>query len=198
MPALLEERAVIVLAAGASRRFTGGDKLLADFRGKPLVDAPLARAAELPFATRLAVVSSEAVAERARGAGLTPVMIGPGLAQSDSLKAGVAALSPTCRFALILLGDMPFVDPFRLVEIAMRERPTCAGLQGRPMPPALLPRDWFEDIFRLSGDRGAGALLARIPEQARVEWSRQELNDIDHRDQLRSAPFPQTRRHPRG
>ena len=51
--------ALVVLAAGASRRFGTENKLLQPLAGKPLLCHTLERAAALPVARRVAVCSAE-------------------------------------------------------------------------------------------------------------------------------------------
>ncbi|MBB4121296.1 nucleotidyltransferase family protein [Martelella radicis] len=179
-----EKRAVIVLAAGASRRFGDNNKLLADLGGEPLVARAFRLAAGLCLADRLAVVSDPKVAELAEAVGLRSVTIEAGGTQSESLKAGIVALSPACRAALVMLGDMPHLDPRRLAELAQGPCPSAASLNGQTMPPALLPAEWFAEIMRISGDRGAGALLKRIPGENRHAFPAESLADIDSRDDL--------------
>lgn len=184
MPALREKRAVIVLAAGASRRFGDNNKLLADLGGEPLVARVFRLAAGLCLADRLAVVSDPEVEELAGASGLQVIKVAAGGTQSDSLKVGIGALSPACRAALVMLGDMPHLDPHLLAELAQGPCPSAASLNGQNMPPALLPAEWFGEIMRLSGDRGAGALLKRIPDENRHAFPANSLVDIDSRDDL--------------
>jgi len=51
-----EDCALVILASGLSERFGKADKLMAEFRGKPLVQHAIDAADKLPFAERFAVV----------------------------------------------------------------------------------------------------------------------------------------------
>lgn len=176
----MRDRAVIVLAAGASRRFGAEDKLLADFGGRPVLSYALERARTVPASRHIVVVSSPAVGELARAAGFEIIQIDAGQGQSDSLKSGIAALADTTDTgAMIVLGDMPNVAAEDLARLMSHPMPSCFEGPNGPTVPASLPRDWFADVMRLSGDRGARGLLERIPHADRVQVSAGTLRDID-------------------
>ena len=173
-----ERLGVVVLAAGASRRFGAADKLLAPVGGRPMAAHAFARAAAVAAAARVAVVSAPGVADLARGAGLVPSPVPPGHPQSHSLRAGLDALPQDVEAALILLADMPFVTDADIAAVLARGAPACAADGPRRMPPALLPRAWWSDPG-LTGDAGARALLMRIPPASCIALPPAHLRDID-------------------
>lgn len=86
--------------------------------------------------------------------------------QSTSLKAGVRKLGKA-KGALILLADMPAIEPPRLVQMreAVRARASqvlavAASAQGRICPPVYLSAELFPEIRRLKGDQGARTILS--------------------------------------
>ena len=82
---------LVVLAAGASRRFGATNKLLQLLDGKPLLCHTLELAAALPVMQRAAVCSVE-TAPLAEAAGFTVLLNPqPELGQSHSLRLGVGA-----------------------------------------------------------------------------------------------------------
>lgn len=172
-------RAVVVLAAGASRRFGTMNKLLAQLGGRPLVVHALACAAQVPASQRLAVVAADEVALLASAAGLDVVRVPPSGDQSDSVSAALAALAPGIDSVLMLLGDMPFVTAGVLGPLLAAGPPACAyypaGLSG---PPALLPREWCAAAM-LQGDKGLRDVLARIPDSRRQRLEPGLLRDVD-------------------
>jgi len=170
----------LVLAAGAGIRF-GGAKLLATFRGRPLVAHVAASLAE----ARLGGILSGGVAVIPAGdtalawhldtAGLVLVEnrdAARGL--SASLRAGLAALaaldSPPAGAALIVLADQPLLRPEvigRLVGEWRRTgrtvRPSYADHPDEPGHPVLLDRSDWHLADTLQQDRGLGPLLATGP-----------------------------------
>jgi molybdenum cofactor cytidylyltransferase len=160
--------AALVLAAGASTRFAGGHKLLAEFRGKPLISHVFELAKAAPVDSRLVITGAcvGEIAALAEAAGLRSLH-NPDFAAglSTSLKSGLSALPATCEGALILLGDMPLIRPETLHAIiaAAQANPAFAAIvpsyQGEWGHPVLLKRPIFADLATLSGDQGARALL---------------------------------------
>jgi len=61
----LQDCALVILASGLSERFGKADKLMADFRGKPLVQHAIDAADMLPFAERFAVIHNASQKRRA-------------------------------------------------------------------------------------------------------------------------------------
>ncbi|MCU0855413.1 MAG: nucleotidyltransferase family protein [Rhodobacteraceae bacterium] len=160
---------LLLLAAGASSRMRGGDKLLEDAGGEPM----LARAARAAAATGLEVIVTLRPDRplRARaldGLGVRRVIVpdaGDGMAAS--LRAGVAASPPGAPVA-VLLADMPEIesgDLLRLVEAfeaAGGARVVRAAAEdGRPGQPVIFPARLREALLALSGDTGGRDILRR-------------------------------------
>ena len=100
---------LVVLAAGASRRFGAANKLLQLLDGKPLLCHTLELAAALPVMQRAAVCSVE-TAPLAEAAGFTVLLNPqPELGQSHSLRLGLAACreSDGCLFLTGAIGCIP-------------------------------------------------------------------------------------------
>lgn len=177
----------LLLAAGQSRRFGASDKLLADLDGAPLVSHS-ARALGSPLiGHRVAVVASDKVAQVLHPLGFIVLMQPPGLPQSASLAAGIAELDRLgVGRAIIMLGDMPFVQSDDIVRLLTfpTDQPASAWADDTPTPPAVFPKDWFPRLTALTGDRGAGALLKDIPPEARLMLPPDRLRDIDRPEDL--------------
>lgn len=173
-PALGQEVAALVLAAGRSTRFGRDNKLLAVLDGQPLVRTVVesARAAGL---TPLAVTGHEAEAVSAQLGG-AQVVHNPDYAEgmASSLKAGVAALPEAVGAVLVLLGDMPRVKPETLRHLvaagaanpgAQAIVPAYAGRRGNPV---LIKRALFPSVMKLHGDAGARKLLEAAGDAVQV------------------------------
>lgn len=172
MPEARAAHGLVVLAAGDSSRL-GEPKQLLRHRGETLIR----RAVRIGLATAPAdaviVLGAhiDAMLSQLRDLPIRHVDSEDWpLGLSHSLRAGIDALAPDCAGALILLCDQIALEAEHLDALvrAWREDPTRAAASrydDRLGVPALLPRAWFEDLHRLDGDRGAGALLAQRSER---------------------------------
>jgi len=165
----LDDIAVLLLAAGLSRRYGTGDKLLAPLAGKPLALHAAAMLAALPFGRRLAVCKpgDDVLPRRLVALGFAVVTNPePEAGQGTSLALGAKAAGAAGKAGLLVcLADMPFVSAADIEELvaAWRRdsaRPAAAGAGGYLGAPALFPASALPALARLSGDRGARALLA--------------------------------------
>lgn len=168
----------VVLAAGAGARF-GGGKLLAPFGTGVLLYGALAAAFAAPvervivvtgFAAEAVGEAARAFAERTGQAERLELVHAPDHADglSASLRAGLAALPPEAGGAFIFLGDMPRVPSDmagRLAE-ALGDRLAAAPVrQGARGHPVLISSALFPELMALTGDRGAGPVLAGLGER---------------------------------
>lgn len=174
---------VVLLAAGLSSRFEG-DKLSADFNGKPLC-AWAAQACEAAgFAKRVIVVAERTCIQPDRSEWDVVLNPHPEEGLSSSIRAGVAAAAAKCDRVVLALADMPFVTADHLRRLA-DETGTVFTRQndGRPGVPAGFPSRDFGRLLSLSGDRGAAAVAgnnAKIVEPSTPGM----LSDVDTRADL--------------
>lgn len=166
---MVETTAIIVLAAGLSTRFGAGNKLLADFRGRPLADHIAGIIEPVPFAAKFAVCPADvpALGKLFERRGFV-ILANPDNAagQATSLRLGVdAANRAGAEAVLICLADMPFVTRDHLQALVTRMGSGTANHvasiadQATPMPPAIFGRDHFPALLQSAGDRGARDLL---------------------------------------
>jgi molybdenum cofactor cytidylyltransferase len=179
----------IVLAAGQSSRM-GANKMIAMLGGKPMVR----HAVEAALASRarpvLVVLGHEAEAVRAALEGLPVQFVdNPAFAEglSTSLKAGVAQVPAEAAGALVLLGDMPHLQPATIDALiaAFADRPSVKAAApvagGRRANPVLIGRALFDAVGGLEGDVGAKWLLKAAGEDV-IEIAVEDdgvLTDID-------------------
>ena len=160
----------ILLAAGAGSRF-GGSKLLAPFRGRPLIEAALCNLRGAPVDEIIVVIGAEGERLRiictAYGA---RVVENPDWAKgiSTSIRAGLQACEPETRAAVVSLGDQPLIEAEvgrRLIEaFEWGAEVAVATYDGQPRNPVLFARGVWPLLEReLSGDRGAKVILKRHP-----------------------------------
>jgi molybdenum cofactor cytidylyltransferase len=181
-----EKVALVLLAAGRSRRFNDGDKLAEPFLDKPLAYHVVTALEKVPFLARIAVVSDTALDFAALGYQVVENP-DPSLGQARSLCHGVtAAREAGAEAVLVALADMPRVTAghiHRLLDTYDGPDAVVASSDGvRPMPPALFGKDQFDALLALEGDEGARELVKR---GHHVVASPAELVDIDTQDDLR-------------
>ena len=163
----------LVLAAGSGRRF-GGAKLLAPFRGQPLLAhvlelAARARAAGLVASTRAVIaIGDSAAAELVEATGDGPIVNPqPDRGLSSSLRLGLDALPAGIDAVLVLLGDQPLVrlEVIDALIAAWRTgtgvmiRPRYAEDPAEPGHPVLADRSIWPLAERLRDEAGFGAAL---------------------------------------
>lgn len=161
--------AAIILAAGQSKRFANGNKLLASVDGVPLLRRVLNEVEKAPVSGIVVVVAPGASdVIRAAGDGTWRVTVAADAAQglSASLRAGIGALPPEADGALVVLGDMPDVEHTLIARLIAgfradgQRRITCpVDKDGRRGNPVLWPKAYFARLSALTGDVGGKALI---------------------------------------
>lgn len=174
--------AAILLAAGTSRRFGSEDKLLAEFRGAPLVTHAAQAIRTFSPDYMFAVTSSQELAEHLSGFNVLRTSQDDTL-QSDSLRSGIAAAARVrCTRAIVVLGDMPGITSSLLSDVSNRatdDEPSAATDGRTVMPPVCFPASWFKKIDSLRGDRGGASLLQGVAKDQFILTDPKMLRDID-------------------
>ena len=154
----------LVLAAGAGTRF-GGNKQLADFEGRPLLEHSVRAMTTSPVGRVVVVLGAgaEEVQARVDLHGAEPRVCDRWEeGQSASLACGLEALTD-CEAVVVTLGDQPRMSPdaIRRVIAARGDdaQAVRATYRGDPGHPVLLERELFERMRDVSGDHGARNLL---------------------------------------
>ncbi|MDD2867450.1 NTP transferase domain-containing protein [Neomegalonema sp.] len=171
----------VLLAAGASRRFGPEDKLLALWRGRPLVLRAAEAMREAGCGSLAAVVSSPGV-EAVLPEGFAPLRIAPGLPMADSLRRAVlAAQEAGAGSLLICLGDMPGIsgETLRRLISGAEGRTRACVRAGVRSPPALLASADFAAALRAEGDQGAREVLRGLAPEDLLALTPEEAADVD-------------------
>lgn len=161
---------ILILAAGSAARMRGGDKLLEDVRGMPLLRLTTQRALSACEAVFVALSPSPTFnSRRAALQGLQVTLVDvprPELGMAHSIAAGVAALPKTCSGVVLLPGDMPEIDEqdLSIFRKAFQDDPkvilramTADGIPGHPVG---FPAWTFPELLQITGDQGARSVLA--------------------------------------
>jgi len=185
----------ILLAAGAATRM-GRNKLLIELAGEPLVRRAARCALAAGLSPVLVVLGHEADQVRRALAGLacTPVL-NPRFAEgmNGSLSAGVAAVPAQAEAALVLLADMPFVEPAMIEAVVARWRETGAPVVtsrygAAQAPPTLYARALFALLGGGTGEGRGREVVRGQGERARfVDWPPAALADLDSPDDVTRA-----------
>ncbi len=160
-------RVAIILAAGRSRRFVNGNKLLVRVAGVSLVRRAMLAASAAPVGRVIVVVGHDRlrVAAQVRGPRVTTVFARDHRSgASASLRAGLGALRPAERTLFLFLADMPAMPPGLPAKLLRALRPGTVAVRPRgrhgPGHPVVLRRPSAEVVAKLRGDQGLGALIA--------------------------------------
>jgi len=175
--------AVAVLAAGQGRRF-GGGKLEAPCAGKPLGRWALDAVEAAGLDPGTIVTGPEGVSFADGWRAVVNPQPDAGIGTSLALAAR-AALEHDAASLLVLLADMPLVTAAYLRALARCPPPAATRHPGWSYGvPAVLDRRLIEEAARLTGDRGAGALLTAVPGLAHREPPAGMLRDVDTQEEL--------------
>ena len=194
----------VIMASGLGKRF-GGNKLMADFRGKPMIQYAL-DATEGIFERRVVVTRHREVEELCRRQNISVVFhslpyrsdtVRLGLeslgAGTDAGKSGTEAeikIAPPAENGLegcmFCPGDQPMLGRETVASLALCAasekkfiwRASWNGMEGSPV---LFPAWAFPELLNLPGGKGGGFVAEKHREQVRTAaaGSRWELQDVD-------------------
>jgi molybdenum cofactor cytidylyltransferase len=175
--------AAVVLCAGGGSRFmaaSGEHKLLAPYRGRPVVAWALEHALEAALDVTMAVTGAADIAA-AVPPGVT-VIENPQWADgiATSLQVAVATARQSDLDAIVVgLGDQPLVLASAWRAVAASRSPLAvATYAGARRNPVRLGRSVWNDLPR-SGDEGARVLMRRRPEMVEEVPCEGDPVDID-------------------
>ena len=156
----------VIMASGLGKRF-GGNKLMADFQGKPMIQRALDATAGL-FAKRVVVTRHEQVAALCREQHVEVVLHDlPN--RNDTIRLGLEALGDldACMF---LPGDQPLLrrETVAMLLESRKEhpdsiiRPAHEATEGSPV---LFPSWAFPELLSLPEGKGGGAVIQKHPHE---------------------------------
>ena len=178
----------VIMASGLGKRF-GGNKLMVNFMGKPMVRYIL-EATEGLFDKRVVVTRHEDVAELCRSMGIHVVMHDLPY-RSDTVRLGLEAIGPVER-CVFCPADQPLLKKEtveRLLACAAEDEEYIwrTRFGDTPGSPVVFPKWTFSDLMNLPEGKGGSWVLQKYPEKvAAMEVSTQyELIDVDTADTLK-------------
>ena len=177
----------VIMASGLGKRF-GGNKLMADFGGQPMIARILA-ATEGIFDRRVVVTRHEDVALLCRKQGIEVVLHDlPN--RNDTVRLGLEAVGDVdgCLFCP---GDQPLLRKETVAALVSdwKKEPDfiCRMVfENQPGAPILFPKWAFPELLSLPEGKGGGLLTKKYPERVRLHpvRDRYELIDVDTRENL--------------
>ena len=177
----------VIMASGLGRRF-GGNKLMADFRGQPMVSRIL-DATEGIFAQRVVVTRSEAVAEFCENRGIKTVLHSLPH-RSDTVRLGLEAM-PEIDRCMFATADQPLLRQETVAALAFAAakepdqiwRTAYENVQGSPV---IFPKWAFPELQDLPEGKGGGVVIKKYPARLHTVTVRDmyELKDVDNPEDL--------------
>ena len=178
----------VILASGLGKRF-GGNKLMAEFGGQPMIARILAATDDI-FDRRVVVTRHEAVAAYCRARNVEVVLHNlPN--RNDTVRLGLEAVGEVdgCMFCP---GDQPLLKKETIEALinGWKRESDCIwrpSFEDQPGAPVLFPKWAFSELLTLPEGKGGGFLARKYPERVRLHPVRDpyELMDVDTRETLR-------------
>ncbi|MCH8321530.1 MAG: nucleotidyltransferase family protein [Proteobacteria bacterium] len=172
----------IVLASGVSKRFGPGNKLIMSLSGKSIIEKTVERLEQSNIDEITTVIGYQGqLVRRALKNHNTTFIENPDYSKGmgTSIHAGILSLERDVEAALIVLGDMPFVDP-ETVNLLLRAHenkneklifvPTYNGKRGNPV---LWDKALFPELLSLKPGHGGNKIMKECPKFV------QEINIYD-------------------
>lgn len=181
----MSDPAILLLAAGASSRMRGRDKLLEPVDGQPLLARMCQRAVDSALPTYVTLPDRNHPRAAHIGSATPVIVPDAGLGMSASIRRGVAALPDHVSGVMILPADMPDITNQDIRLLARHFQSHEGGIlrataaDGTPGHPVLFPRRLFDALQQISGDQGARVLLKGENVQPVALPARHALTDLD-------------------
>jgi len=153
----------VLLAAGKGTRF-GANKLLAGYRGRPMICAALDAMRQSSAARMAVVVSCGETAELVKAYGYEVIWNdSPEAGQSHSVALGVGSMRDMDA-VLLLAADQPRLTGESLAHLIAQFLQSGKGLaclcdETHRGNPAVFSAAYYKELLTLSGDRGAKGIL---------------------------------------
>ena len=177
----------VIMASGLGKRF-GGNKLMADFDGKPLI-CRILDATDGIFSQRVVVTRHEDVAQICKERGIHCVLHDLPH-RSDTVRLGLEALSGVER-CMFVPADQPLLRKETVFALCLAAvngsdfiwRAACEGISGSPV---IFPRWAFSELLNLPEGKGGGAVIKKYPECVHMVSVQDmyELKDVDSPEDL--------------
>lgn len=181
--------AILLLAAGASSRMRGGDKLLEEVDGKPLLRKLAGHACTVSEVVLVCLREGDDARQAVLSGLDCQSVIVPDAAEgmAHSLRAGIAQLPEHASGVMVIPADMPELteQDLRSMIAAHAAKPDkilrATSADSQPGHPVVFPKKLFGELRGLSGDVGARSVLKRHADSVQLIPlpERHALTDLD-------------------
>lgn len=184
---------LVIMASGLGRRF-GGNKLLTELGGKPLIKW-IVDASEALFDERVVVTRSREIRALCHEAGVQCVFHDlPN--RNDTVRLGLTEIMEKIDYCFFVPGDQPLITKETLIRLinAAGENPQMITRTVHVNPisgaetvgtPTGFPRDFFDELLDLPEKQGGGIIAKKNEIRVqKVLVEEYELLDIDTVDDL--------------
>lgn len=178
----------VIMASGLGIRF-GGNKLMADFHGVPLI-SHVFDATKGIFACRIVVTRHRDVAALCREQGID-VVVHDFPHQSDTVRLGINALGAGMNGCMFCSGDQPLLRQETVASLALAGANDKISIwrtvwETTAGTPVLFPKRTFSELLALPEGFGGSYVIKKYPEQVRTIPVRDmyELKDADTQEDL--------------
>lgn len=162
---------IIILAAGASRRMRGRDKLLEGIDGVALLRRQSMRAIGATLGPVIVTLPAGSHPRREALVGLNVTQVATpdaALGMSASLRRGLAQVPDDADGVMVLLADLPDLTTPDLMTVLDAVNTNSDTLiwrgttsDGAPGHPIVFARPLFEELASITGDTGGATVVAR-------------------------------------
>ncbi|MDC0656846.1 nucleotidyltransferase family protein [Leisingera sp. SS27] len=157
--------AILLLAAGASARMQGRDKLMEEVDGQPLLTLMCRRAGLTGLQVFVTLPGPSHPRAAATGDAIQVPVPDAAEGMAASIRRGIAALPAGTESVMILPADMPEITAQDMLRLAAHfgghDSPIlrATAQDGTPGHPVLFPQRCFKALKSLGGDQGARSIL---------------------------------------
>lgn len=177
----------VIMASGLGVRF-GGNKLMADFGGEPMI-ARILDATDGIFARRVVVTRHKEVAAYC-GERHVDVVLHDLPHRNDTVRLGLEAIG-SVRSCMFCPGDQPLLQRSTVAALTMASAGDTASIyraaDGETVgAPVVFPAWTFHDLMHLPDGKGGGFVAKQYPQSVKVlsVLDRLELTDADTKESL--------------
>ena len=174
----------VIMASGLGKRF-GGNKLMADFDGHPLICRALTVTDGL-FSHRVVVTRHADVASLCHAQNF-PVILHDKPFRNDTIRLGLDEVTRNGDISgcLFCPGDQPLLSRETIINLidaflADNEKIIRPAFQNTPGAPVLFPSWAFSELFSLPEGKGGGFVAKKYPERIQLVPVQDEYLSLIH------------------